>query len=120
MLCLVCSWISMMSDCFSIECLPVAGDENRVLDEKVQSSIFRLPLLHCPSKQLLLLLGRLVCELPCHRLPSWKLLVFPQIVQPVASTASAWHGTHADALACGEGLRKTHAPAPSEVACGCT
>ena len=58
--------------------------DDAVLDEEVQLRVLRLPLLHCNGKELLLLVGRLLCELPLHRLQSWDLLVLPQVVEPVA------------------------------------
>ena len=40
------------------------------LDEEVQSSVLRLPLLYCPGQQILLLLGRLVCDLSGRSSPT--------------------------------------------------
>ena len=68
-----------------MRCITVAAavDDDTVLDEEVQLRVLRLPLLHRNGKKLLLLVGRLLCELPLHRLQSWDLLVLPQVVIPL-------------------------------------
>ena len=51
--------------------------EARSLCARRIASILGLPLLHSNSKELLLLGGRLLCELPLHRLQCWDLLILP-------------------------------------------